>query len=97
MAEQNLDGSHYFTDDQKLQQVLRNQHKSKTFLRQVHALGLGLPKNPEDVLKRRDIEIDWGYFNGYTGTFLMNGFVHLGYQDDYLLNSHIERTGTNDE
>lgn len=42
-------------------------------------------------MKRKDIEIDWAKFNSYVGNFMMNAFIHVGYQDDYMLNSHIQR------
>ncbi|CAL5995763.1 26S_proteasome non-ATPase regulatory subunit 2 [Hexamita inflata] len=87
---QNLQ-SDFFMGDKILQNVLKNNHQSSIYLKAVQKLNLVPPKQVDDIMKRKDIEIDWAKFNSYAGNYFLNAFVHIGYQDDYMFNSDILR------
>ena len=81
----------YFENDSILQNVIRNNHTAKIYNSVIQKLQLQKPRAVNDVMKKQDIEIDWAKFNSFSGNFIMNGFVHQGYCDDLLFNSHIAR------
>lgn len=81
----------YFENDSILQNVIRNNHTAKMYSSVIQKLQLQKPRAVNDVMKKQDIEIDWAKFNSFSGNFIMNGFVHQGYCDDLLFNSHIPR------
>lgn len=71
--------------------MIRNNHTAKIYNSVIQKLQLQKPRAVNDIMKKQDIEIDWAKFNSFSGNFIMNGFVHQGYCDDLLFNSHIAR------
>lgn len=54
-------------------------------------MSINYPKSVDEVLHRKDIEIDWVKYNSYVGDFMMNGFINMGSGDDFVFNCHKER------